>query len=305
MNTSEPNFTPQARVLVIEDDESEFEIVRQFLQDRAPLFELRWAPTLSAGLDLLSEHPVDVILLDLFLPDSQGLETFTRVKARAMDAPVVILSGLDDEMSSFEAIKKGAQDYLVKGQADAVRLSRVLQYAMKRNELQKDPKNSPLVDPLTGLSNREGFAAMAEHHLKLAKRMNRGLVVCFAVVDGLAQIAQNFGEEEGNRAVTTAAEILRESFRPSDTVARLVPDGFAIMTGEQNEALPPVVSARIRNNEKYYNAQFNRYPLSLSMCTSRIASSQLNSARDLITRADKIFREYRRQRKSSAAFVGV
>src|SRR5437868_2726314 len=125
------------RVLVIEDDEDEYELVTEFLREQPSRFDLRWAPTLSIGLKELSQNQVDVILLDLFLPDSKGLDTFFQVKSKSLESPIVILSSLDDEDLAFEAIKKGAQDYLVKGQADGKRLARVLQYAIKRNELHK------------------------------------------------------------------------------------------------------------------------------------------------------------------------
>ena len=76
------------------------------------LISVRW---LSAARERLISENVDVILLDLMLPDSRGLQTFDKIRAEASDVPIVILSGLEDEELGIEAVRNGAQDYLVKG----------------------------------------------------------------------------------------------------------------------------------------------------------------------------------------------
>jgi two-component system, cell cycle response regulator len=286
------------KVLVIEDDEAEYVLVNELLEGQASSFEIQWADSLGKGISFLTENKMDVVLLDLFLPDSQGLETFARLRTRFPEMPIVILSGHDDEGSALEAVRKGAHDFLVKGQVDGKRLSRVLKYALQRQELHKDPAGSPLKDPLTGLNNRQGFLTMAEQHLKMAQRGNRDFFVCLAVLNGLPQIIQTYGEEEGNNAVLTMAEILKESFRPSDVLARLDQDGFAILTSEQGQYNPALISSRISKNPKYYNAQFNRYQLSLSLCASWIDISQSQSVQDIIIRADKILGDYRKSQKA-------
>ena len=79
-------------------------------------FDLVCAVRLCEGLAILARGGIDVILLDLGLHDSRGIDTFTRAYAQAKDVPIVILSGLEDESLAIETLSKGAQDYLVKGQ---------------------------------------------------------------------------------------------------------------------------------------------------------------------------------------------
>ncbi len=291
--TQEPTQTRRAKILLIDDDESEFYLVNELLSDKKTLFELKWVESLALGIEHLSKEHVDVIVLDLFLADSKGLETFNLLKSRVKDVPIVIMSGLDDEKSAVEAIQLGAQDFLVKDHVNGDRLSRVLLYAIKRNEIQRDPKNVGLIDRLTGLYNRQGFLVMAEPPLKAAQRDKRGFFVCYTLLNDLDRILRLHGAAEADHALLTAADILRESFRSSDLIARIGHDEFAILTAGQGDYSPKIISSRIKNNQKYYNAQFNRYRLSLSMCTVFFDPAEDLSTQHLITKGDHVFADYK------------
>ena len=101
------------RVLLIEDNEDDALIIRQVLVEaRGAPFDLEWAHRLAAGLERLAEGGIDVVLLDLTLPDSRGLDTLRQVHAEAPDVPILVLTGLDDETLGVKAVQEGAQDYL-------------------------------------------------------------------------------------------------------------------------------------------------------------------------------------------------
>src|SRR5204862_1143637 len=85
----------------------------------------------------LAHSGVDVVLLDLGLPDSQGLDTFVRARRGAPNEPIVVISGLDDEQLALEAVRSGAQDYLVKGRIEGQLLARVLRYAIERKRAEE------------------------------------------------------------------------------------------------------------------------------------------------------------------------
>ena len=125
-------------VLLIEDNPGDARLIRELLVDAGGTgFDVDHADRLSTGLARLDEGRIDVVLLDLGLPDSVGLETFACVKAKAPDLPIVVLTGLDDETTGTEAVHEGAQDYLVKGSVDAHLLSRAVRYAIERNAAEK------------------------------------------------------------------------------------------------------------------------------------------------------------------------
>jgi len=125
----------RVKILLIEDDPDDVWILRSLLGDRwdGP-YELAHVELLSDGVQRCMQGDFDVILLDLALPDSNGLETFFAMHGYAGDVPIVVLTGFDDEMTAIKAVQAGAQDYLVKGQVDDNLLVRSIRYAIERSK---------------------------------------------------------------------------------------------------------------------------------------------------------------------------
>ena len=120
-------------VLLIEDNPGDARLVTEYLSERfGDECQVRGARTLAAGLEVLREFSVDVVLLDLALPDSCGLDTFMQVHAQAPRTPVVILTGDDNDDQAIEALHSGAEDYLAKKHADSVALIRAIRHAVQR-----------------------------------------------------------------------------------------------------------------------------------------------------------------------------
>src|SRR4029079_4472734 len=130
--TSAPRAPMQQplRVLLIEDNPADARLIEEMLGDARGLsFELEWVDNLKAGVARLREHPTDVVLLDLGLPESAGLDTLQRLLSHVSPLPTLVFrSGLTDESISVQALQSGAQDYLVKGQVDSSLLVRAIRY---------------------------------------------------------------------------------------------------------------------------------------------------------------------------------
>ena len=121
------------KTLLIEDNPGDSRLIREMLSEAKDVFfDLRYADRLQAGLDQLGQGGIEVVLLDLGLPDSQGLETLDKTYALAPEVPIVVLTGLDDDTLGVQAVNRGAQDYLKKGQVDGELLMRTLRYAIER-----------------------------------------------------------------------------------------------------------------------------------------------------------------------------
>ncbi|MGZ7044517.1 MAG: response regulator, partial [Methanobacterium sp.] len=122
----------EINVLLIEDNIADAALIREMLKE-APnqRFNLYNSQRLNEGLENLKKEDIDVILLDLNLPDSHGLETFKKAK-EGIEIPIVILSAYDDEDAAIKAVKGEAQDYLIKGNVDSNLLSRSISYAIER-----------------------------------------------------------------------------------------------------------------------------------------------------------------------------
>lgn len=101
-------------------------------------FDIEWVDLFSRGLMRISQGGIDLVLLDLSLPDSRGLETFTRISRQAHGIPVIVLTGLYDEITAIKAVHEGAQDYLVKGQVDGSLLIRSISYAIERQKIEEE-----------------------------------------------------------------------------------------------------------------------------------------------------------------------
>lgn len=127
---------PVLKVLLIEDNPGDARLIEEMLKDSGSQFELKVADTLSAGIDLFRSDGFDVIILDLGLPDSQGLDTLENLNEIILQTPVIVLTGLKDDDASIEALKIGAQDYLVKGQINEIMLARSINYAVERKKFE-------------------------------------------------------------------------------------------------------------------------------------------------------------------------
>lgn len=137
----------RARVLLIEDDPDDALLIKEILTEgHEPLLQVQLvtADKLQSGFERLRDGDIDLILLDLSLPDSQGHDTVIKVCRQAPEVPVIVLTGADDETLAIQAVKSGAQDYLVKGQVDGRLLTRSIRYAIERRRLESELERARL-----------------------------------------------------------------------------------------------------------------------------------------------------------------
>jgi signal transduction histidine kinase len=130
----------RVRILLVEDNPGHARLIELALSElgSASQFELAWAQIFSNAIELMKANRPDAILLDLNLPDRQGLSTLISMVEQAPEIPIVVLTGLDDEVLAIQAMQKGAQDYLVKDQLDHNLLSRTIRYAIERKRAEEE-----------------------------------------------------------------------------------------------------------------------------------------------------------------------
>ena len=152
------NAKPKLKVLLVEDDAGDVVLLRAMLAQHRTEFELTHVTRLAGAVVKSQEQPFDVILLDLSLEDSEGIETFTTLRAGESGAPIVVLTGFDDETTAVQAVREGAQDYLVKGRVDANLLVRAIRYAIERQRTLAELENAN--------QQISDFTAMMVHDLR-------------------------------------------------------------------------------------------------------------------------------------------
>ena len=128
-------------ILLVEDNPGDARLIQEMLRGNSD-DELSSVDNLSAALDHLGKHSSDIILLDLGLPDSQGLATVTNVASRMPTLPIIVLTGLGDDMIALDALKAGAQDYLMKGFVEPEMLMRAIRYAIERKLVEVELRKS-------------------------------------------------------------------------------------------------------------------------------------------------------------------
>jgi len=154
-------------VLLVEDFPAQADLIKDVLAEprgRGPMslaFQVVHVQCLAAALACLDDADIDVVLLDLTLPDSEGLDTFVKVHTHAPNVPIVVLTALNDEALAAKAVQAGAQDYLIKGQMPIDLVARSLRYAVERNRV------------VAKLLREQAARAAAEEALRQARRAER------------------------------------------------------------------------------------------------------------------------------------
>jgi DNA-binding response OmpR family regulator len=167
------------KLLLVDDNADDVFLTRRMLEKSAARFNCHvdHCSNLTDALNYFSSEIPDVILLDLGLPESQGLQTLEQVMAAAANLPIVVLTGLADEDLGIKAVQKGAQDYLVKGQVTMDLLVRSLRYAIERKQMVTDLQEAlsqvkilkgllPICSRCKAIRDDQGYWRQIESYLK-------------------------------------------------------------------------------------------------------------------------------------------
>lgn len=289
----------QIQILLVEGDPVDARRLALMLRTLgAAKFRLRRAQKLRQAKRHLQNGHADVALLDLSLPDAQGLEVLVEAQQSAPSVPFIALSGTADDSLAAQALQLGAQDFLVKSEIIPAQLARALSFAIARQQAQLHLRNLSLMDELTGLHNRRGFVGLAEQHLKLTSRQRVRSTLVFIDVDNLKYINDNYGHREGDYALQQIAALLRECFRQSDIIGRLGGDEFCVLLSHTNETPEFLVSERLSHLIEKANKNSQRvYALSVSLGIVNVVG-HLELAQQ-ISRADALMYEHKRAKQIS------
>jgi diguanylate cyclase (GGDEF)-like protein len=173
--------------------------------------------------------PVDAILLDLGLPDARGLEGLLALRDIALDAAIVVLTGLSDLNVATEALKGGASDYLEKSELQPRTLLRSVRYSIERRKSAAEMARLARSDPLTGLLNRRAFFEQLELALTQARRSELACGVILFDIDRFKEINDLYGHRIGDLLLLEVSQRIRAQLRESDAIARIGGDEFAIV----------------------------------------------------------------------------
>lgn len=201
----------QIKVLLIEDNPGDVRYIQEILGEKGYAgFDLVCADKLQTGMEYIAKGDTDVVLLDLGLHDSQGLDTLIKVQAQAPKVPIVVFTGLNDEKTGLEAVKRGAQDYLVKGSANGNLLVSAIRYSIERKWTEEKIK----------ASLREKNVLLREIHHRVKNNMQ--------VISSLLNLQSRHTEDEkaldllrGIQNRVKSMTLIHERFYQSEDIAKV------------------------------------------------------------------------------------
>ncbi len=217
-------------VLLIEDNPGDARLLEIILNEvKLNPVKLHHVSSLALAKDFLKSKPIDLILLDLSLPDGHGLDSIKTIQRIDSSLPIIILTGLNDQDFAIKTMHHGAQDYLIKGQGDGHLTLRAINYAIERKQIEQKLTFLAHYDSLTGLANREHFNNTLSHILKVAKRNRQTFALMFLDLDHFKEINDTLGHLIGDQLLVSVAKRLKSCVRASDFIARLGGDEFVII----------------------------------------------------------------------------
>jgi diguanylate cyclase (GGDEF)-like protein len=288
-------------LLLLEDNPADAHLVEEWIdaQARRGEFVVTHARRVSQAAELLKCSKFDLVVCDLGLPDSQDLDTLSRIRELST-APLIVLSGRDDDQLALEAVRGGAEDYLSKEHCDGYLLVHAMRSAIERHRLHAEIAAMSMQDTLTGLQNRRGFFALAERQLRMATRTGQRLCLFYIDLDGLKQVNDSLGHRTGDAALAEAARLLRRTFRNTDIIGRLGGDEFAVLALKTGPTSVSIAIERLARNLRVRNCDESaRYKLALSVGVAHYDPHEPASVDQLLVAADQdMYREKRAKLKS-------
>jgi diguanylate cyclase (GGDEF)-like protein len=241
-------------VLLIEDDPGDALLIEEMLEQQECKGRFVTVERLSAGLEYLQQNYCDVVFLDMNLPDSIGLSTMTRLLEAAPGIPIIVLTGLSDESFAIEAVKSGAQDYLVKGDIDGRILKRSMFYAIERKKLEIALKQNrdlferqARIDELTGIYNRRMFNELLEAELQRAKRYGSDLSLIMFDLDHFKRINDNYSHNIGDHVLKEVAQLVSDNIRAHDIFARWGGEEFMVIIPKNDQIQAEILAEKLRS----------------------------------------------------------
>lgn len=241
-------------ILLIEDNRAEAELLREQVAEEGdpgaygidgPV-RFTEARTLDAGLDCLARGSFDLVLSDLTLPDSTGLDTVAALLDAAPALPLVVLTGNEARGLGREAVQRGAEDFLIKRQVTADLLLRAAVYARERHDLREKIRRMAVIDELTGISNRRYCFSELQRLVEMTRRHDTPLSLLMIDLDHFKQVNDTHGHQAGDAVLRHAAATMRATLRATDTLCRYGGEEFVALLPEIGQAAALQTAERLR-----------------------------------------------------------
>lgn len=298
-------------VLLIEDSLADARLVQLDLEGSGDgNFKIRRAERLEDALRMIKEGGIDIVLADLNLPDSKGLNSFRKLREVAPNLPIILLTGDSDENLAVQMVKEGAEDYIVKGEVKGKYLSRAILYAVERRSMREklEEQNRKLerllqIDPLTGLFSRRHILSYLDDEIARHNRYGNDLSLIMLDIDDFKHINDDYGHNAGDEALKAAAEHIKNNIREVDKAARYGGDEFLILLPDSDAEAAEKVCQKLSEKTVRLGTE-EELQVELSLSIGAVDARGLTTSTKLIDAADMTMLSAKRSGKGHYHLYG-
>jgi diguanylate cyclase (GGDEF)-like protein len=248
------------RLLIVEDDRQYAKLLAELLTSSFSHIEISSLGTIDDACRRIDRGGIDLVLLDLELPDADGLQALERLHDCVSEIPIIVLTSRSDEELALAALQNGAEDYLVKDSVDQRILVRSIRYALERHHGIRDLarvkrelqlansalEKLTLIDPLTELLNRRGLQQALSREIKRVEREKIDVLVLLVDIDNFKRVNDSFGHAVGDVALQEIAHRLRSCVRAIDYACRIGGDEFLLLLSNADHVEASRIAERAR-----------------------------------------------------------
>ena len=275
-------------ILLVEDKLEDIQAITAFLEGSKRInAKIQTVDSVKKAKTIMYYDEVDIILIDLNIQGLEYDELFERFDKNKLSLPYIVITDEIDEDLGIEAVKKGAQDYLVRSEISERILRRTITYSLERQDILESLSRTTIVDELTGLYNRRGLYTLGNQQIELAKRHNDDIFIFYIDLDGMKEINDTLGHEYGDKALIITSSIMHKSFRTTDILSRLGGDEFVAVAVKAQYEFIPIMIERIKDYIKEENKNLKDYQISMSIGVSKVDLDSEKPLEDAINHADK------------------
>ena len=276
------------KILLIEDNELDIQTITNFIDQSERLnAEIKTVDSIKKAKTIMFYEEMDIILVDINIQGMKFEELFEVFDKDNLLIPYIVITDERDEDLGIEAVKKGAQDYLVRSELSERILRRGIIYSLERHDILQSLYRTTIIDELTGLYNRRGLHTLGNQQVELAKRHNDDIFIFYLDLDGMKSINDTLGHEFGDKALIDTSNIMHKTFRTTDILSRIGGDEFVVVVVKAQHEFIPIIIQRLKEYVAEMNSSNKKYNLSISIGVSKVDLNNESPLDDAIQDADK------------------
>lgn len=284
----------QSLILVVDDNPQNLQVIGNILKEHG--YRIAVAQNGRQAIEYVEKKNPDLILLDMMMPEMDGIETCQAIKGneKTVDIPIIFITALTDSWNKLRAFEVGAADYITKPFMKEEVMARVKVHLGLKKAIERLQKMA-VTDEMTGVFNRRYAYEILPREMNVTKRNNTSFTLCFVDVDNLKTVNDTYGHEEGDQLINEVVNSFTGAIRKSDYIFRMGGDEFLLLfPGTKIEDAKILVQ---RIHDKTNMKEICGMPVDFSFGFSKFGPNDDINSEELIKNADDAMYEQKMKKK--------